>query len=77
MEMNKEKEFEAYGCGILYCSVCSSLPLEETIKRVNIENPTNIDNQWQLAQEPFRTGEANPHPCEKNPKTHQHYLFVC
>jgi hypothetical protein len=72
-----EGEFEVYGYGILYCSVCSSLPLEETIERVNIENPTNIDSEWQLSQEPFRTGEANPHPCEKYPETHKHYLFIC
>jgi hypothetical protein len=69
------KDFEIYSTGIVYCSVCSSLGLEETLSRVNLEDPTRAG--WELAPEPFRTGEPNPHPCENHPTTHKHYLFQC
>jgi hypothetical protein len=71
------KDFDIYSWGLCYASVCSSLPIEEITERVNRELPTGIKNKWKLHDEPFKTGEANPHPCEANPETHKHYLFSC
>ena len=71
------KEFDIYSKGICFSSVCSSLPLEETEKLLNLENPTGIDSKWKLSKENFRTGEDNPCVCERNPATHKHYLFEC
>ena len=43
------KEFEIYSNGICFCSVCSSLSLEETTSRVNKENPTGLEQGKQIA----------------------------
>ena len=71
------KDFDIYSKGLCYCSVCSSLLKEETVLRVNGENPTGLNHGWEIAKEDFREGSLNPHPCERNPKTHKHYLFSC
>lgn len=70
-------DFTIYSSGLVYCSVCSSLTLEETTARLNTEQPTGIASPWALADEPFKGGEPNPCPCNSNPETHKHYLFVC
>ena len=68
--------FRAYSVGLCYASVCTSLSLPETTKRLNLEHPTGI-SPWEKADEKFRTGESNPCQCNENPQTHKHYLFVC
>jgi len=75
--MDKE-EVEIYSNGACFCSVCSSIENIEKLKnKVNEMNPTGITSRWKLAPEKFKTGEDNPHPCEKNPQTRKHYLFCC
>lgn len=71
------KDFEVYSNGLIHCSVCSSLSLEETVRRTNLENPTGTSSKWELHNEKFRTGQPNPCPCNDNPETHKHYLMVC
>lgn len=71
------KDFEIYSNGIVFCSVCSSLTPEDTIKRVNIENPTGLNADWKLSARNFDSGESNPCPCNISPDTHKHYLFEC
>ena len=72
------KEFDAYSVGIVSASVCSSLSLKETTKRLNTEHPTGISTNWEFARgEKFHTGQKNPHLCEVHSKTHKHYLFHC
>jgi hypothetical protein len=69
------KEFEVYLTGVRYCKVCTSLTnLEEITKRVNEENPTGVENKWEVAKENLE--ESNPSPCISEPKNHKHYLFV-
>lgn len=70
-------EFFVYSTGLCYSSVCTSLSDEEAIERLNEAWPTGIPSQWRIADEPFRTGEANPCPCEQKPETHRHILFNC
>ena len=71
-------EFAPYAIGIAAASVCSSLSLEETGRRLNDESPTGIPSPWQPSGDAeFRSGEPNPCPCERNPETHKHYLFEC
>ena len=69
-------DYEAYSVGLCCASVCTSLSLAETTRRLNLEHPTGIA-PWKKVDEPFRTGEPNPCQCNENPKTHKHYLFVC
>lgn len=72
------EDFAIYSYGIVYCSVCSSLSIEETTKRVNKENPTGSELRWQLSKNPtFASGTPHPCPCHDAPDTHKHYLFVC
>lgn len=72
------KKFEAYSVSICYASVCTSLSAKEAARRLNQEHPTGTQTQWQLSDDRnFRSGEANPHPCEMYPATHKHYLFEC
>lgn len=69
--------FDIYAKGLCACSVCSSLSLDDTVDRVNMENPTGISSQWRISTDGFADGSDNPHPCEKYPETHKHYLFKC
>lgn len=72
------KDFEVYSLGLVAASVCSSLSLEETKKRLNEEHPTGIESQWELSKDKqFRGGQPNPCPCDQHPETHKHYLFNC
>lgn len=71
------KDFEIYSIGFIYASVCSSLSLKDTMKRLNEARPTGLDHGWELAEECFSDGTDNPHSCERAPKTHKHYLFSC
>ncbi len=70
------KDFTCYAIGVCCASVCTSLPLEEATARLNAEQPTGI-GPWELSGESFATGESNPCPCNVEPETHTHYLFVC
>lgn len=71
------KDFEAYSVGLMSASVCTSLPLEDATNRLNAEHPTGISSKWRKSDDDFRSGQINPCPCEKHPKTHKHYLFNC
>ena len=68
--------FEAYSVGLCYASVCTLLDIEEATDLLNVEYPTGV-GLWFFANEPFKTGEANPCPCKQKPETHKHYLFMC
>jgi len=65
-----------YSIGICCASVCTALSAEATTKFMHEHHPTGISSQWEIADEPFRTGEANPCPCE-DVEGRKHYLFVC
>lgn len=67
-------DFTVYSEGIVYASVCSSLPLKETLERLRRKHPSAVE-PWVLADEPFRAGQENPCPCENHPATHKHYLL--
>jgi hypothetical protein len=72
------KDFEIYSYGLIYCSVCTSWKdIQKITDQVNKEYPTGLSSKRTLADEPFRGGAANPHPCETMGGTHNHYLFVC
>lgn len=71
-------EFTVYSVGLCFASVCTSLPLKEATRRLNVEHPTGTRNEWKPSEDAtFHSGEPNPCPCNTNPGTHKHYLFVC
>ncbi len=72
-----EPEFTAYGVGMVCASVCSTLPINEITRRLNVKHPTGIDSDCELSGELFSDGSPNPHPCDREPDTHKHYLFHC
>lgn len=69
--------FTAYAVGFAYASVCTSLNDTEATTRMNHENPTGIESQWEIADEAFASGDPNGRPCNEHPNTHRHLLFVC
>jgi len=72
------KDFQIYSYGLIYMSVCSSLPIEEIEARANTESPTGISSQWSLSKEKkFANETPMPCSCEVKPKTHKHYLLSC
>jgi hypothetical protein len=72
------KDFEAYSIGFVCASICTSLPIEEAVKRMNDEHPAGTMNGWMLSKDTnFRQGKPNPCPCEDHPETHKHYLLNC
>lgn len=76
--MNEHEDFTTYAVSICNASVCTSMSLKDATKMLNIEHPTGISSRWEKSNnKTFASGETNPCPCEDNPETHQHYLFVC
>ena len=67
----KNGEFTAYAVGAVYASVCTSLNNAESTDRLNAEHPAG----WQIATEPFASGDPNGRPCNERPSTHRHLLF--
>jgi hypothetical protein len=65
-----------YSNGVVHCSVCAPADMsrEEVERAVNAQNPTGLDTGWKVSDEPFRTGEANPHLAGD---CGQHWLMVC
>lgn len=70
-------DFECYRLGLCTASICTSLPIEEAVERMNQENPTGINSPWSLSDSTFQGGEPNPSPCNESPETHKHYLLEC
>jgi len=70
---------EVYALGLLHMSVCTRLNDEETIARVNVTEPTGLDNGWAVsANATFSDGRTpNPAPCNMHPGTHRHLLLEC
>jgi len=77
--MSEREELEIYCNGIVHCSICTNIKdLKRIEELVNLKNPTGIRSKWEISKnKTFRTGEPNPCPCDKKPKTHMHYLMVC
>ena len=76
-EREQGEEFVVYAEGLLYASVCSSLPQEEVIQRMgHVTSGTQAG--WVFSDHSaFASGQPNPCPCDKKPETHKHYLFNC
>jgi hypothetical protein len=70
-------EFDVYSIGFCFASVCTSLEDEQATNRLNLLYGTGIESQWKIADEDFRDGTPNPHPCENLSETHRHILFEC
>jgi hypothetical protein len=70
-------DFTIYSTGIFYMSVCSTLERGQVEARANTESPSGTTNGWRVADEPFRTGAANPCPCDQHPDSHKHWLLAC
>ena len=70
------EDFVVYTQGLCYASVCSALSRETTVQRMH-SIPSGTTNGWTLADKGFSDGTSNPHPCEQQSETHQHYLFEC
>jgi hypothetical protein len=70
-------EVRVYAIGLAYASACapSDMEREEVERQVNAQHPSGV-RPWRIAEESFRTGEANPHPCQDKPD-HLHYLLSC
>lgn len=73
-----EPDVTVYKMGLVYASVCAkkALTKSEVDEAMNRMEPSGIDSAWQVAGEPFRTGEPNPCPCNQDP-SRLHYLLVC
>jgi hypothetical protein len=76
--MSDRYDFRAYAVGLCSASVCTSLSNEDATARLNGQEPTGIDSQWQISSDPtFASGQTNPRPCDDWPDTHRHILFNC
>lgn len=68
-----------YSNGVCHASVCApaGMAVDDVLDEVNRVNPTGLDHGWMIsAKETFRTGEANPCPCEQDP-SRVHRLLDC
>lgn len=72
-----KNDFIAYAVGLVSMSVCTSLEdTKEIERRANAWHPTGISSRWEIADEPFGTGEPNPCPCNIA-SDRKHYLLHC
>lgn len=76
--MSASDDIEIYSKGLVHLSVCApkSMQREVVEARVNEQHPTGLDHGWQVSNDEFRDGAANPHTCEDDPDR-QHWLMVC
>lgn len=69
--------FEVYSEGPCALSVCTTLTERADVEQAaNRERPTGIASRWEVSPEAFRTGEPNPHPCERAGHR-RHWLLRC
>lgn len=77
-DLKMPSEFTAYALGVCYASVCTSLPDQEAVRRLNDEHPAGTALGWHVSSDThFRQGQTNPCPCEDSPDTHRHILMEC
>jgi hypothetical protein len=65
------KELESLGVGLVFAAICTSLPLEQALRRFNGECPTGISSQWV-----FTGKDTDKEPCPDDPKK-THYRLHC
>ena len=72
-----DETFHIYSEGLLFASVCSSLPQQEVEARMH-KVICGTKSGWGLSKaETFEGGQPNPCLCDQKPQTHKHYLFNC
>lgn len=64
-------DFQILHIGLIDAVICTSLPIDEAIKRLNIENPTGIHSGWTYDGE-----MANNCPCPDG-QNKTHYRLFC
>ena len=72
-------EVNVYAMGLVMASCCApaAASREEVEQAVNRREPTGVASDWRIADDQtFKTGEPNPHPCEKD-ASRLHYLLSC
>jgi hypothetical protein len=71
--------FYVYKSSVCYMSVCVIAAMEtyQIEAMANQANPTGLDHEWAIANEPFRSGEPNPCKCNNDPANRKHYLLSC
>jgi hypothetical protein len=70
-------KFEAYSIGLVCASICTSLPVDKAVQRMNKENPAGANLKWALSEDKaFRCGLANGCDCPDYPGN-KHYLLNC
>lgn len=69
-----QKEVVIYAEGVCQASVCTSLSDPKEVEAHMPPSGTSLG--WKVADEPFRTGEPNPSPCNQDP-TRKHFLMAC
>jgi hypothetical protein len=71
-----DADFTAYTVGAVSASACTCLDDEAATRQMNIDHPTGISSQWEIADEPFKDGTPNRSPCHDDP-ARRHLLFHC
>lgn len=74
--MREQPEFEAYGVGLCFASVCTRLTDDEATVRLNRIRPTGVGPWKPVDDSTFSGGEPNPCPCPDDDRN-RHVLFVC
>lgn len=74
-----EAGVRVYALGVCSASACAPACLSAAgvAHAVNAMEPTGIDTPWEVAGEPFATGEPNPCPCNTDPDGRRHWLLHC
>ena len=68
-------DVQVYAAGICMCSVCAPADMDpDTI--LSEVPPSGTEFGWMISADPFKTGEANPSPCNTDP-SRRHWLLEC
>lgn len=67
---------------VLYLFICTSLPIEEALERVNRIHTSGISSDWIVCPAGFKGDDqaedgANGVACQDHPETHKHWILSC
>lgn len=68
---NPSVDFQILHVDLLYAVICTRLPIDEAIKRLNTASPTGIKSGWS-----FDGKESNKNPCPDG-QNKTHYRLFC
>ena len=77
MSLHVSERLEIYSIGVVCCSICTDLPIDDAVEQVNEAMPPGVESRWAISEdETFASGHPNPFNCPDH-SGRVHYLLNC